>query len=76
MSYEQMAIKAYRNDTEEKRHKAIAAGKAIDNACELEHATESGVTRCHFMLSNWLKYFSSEALGDRVKLLYNQTNQQ
>jgi hypothetical protein len=71
MKYEEQAKKAYANDPEERANKAIAAGRAIDNALELEY-TKGGTTNSHFMMSNYLKYFSYEALGtDRIKLLWN-----
>lgn len=71
MGYEQMANKAYSKDSEEKRYKAVAAGKAIDNALKTEYSAGDGTTKSHFMMHNWLKYFSTEALGDRIKLVYN-----
>ena len=73
MSYQQTASKAYARDSEEKYKKAVAAGIAIDNALVTEYGPE-GKTKSHFMTSNWLKYFSYEALGaDRIKLLYAKT---
>ncbi len=67
-SYKDMAIKAYANDDENKRYKAVSAGTAIDNALKLNYGL-GGTTRCHFMMDNYLKYFSYEALGHRNKLL-------
>ena len=70
MKFHEQAIKAYSQDPEEKQKKAIAAGKAIDNALKVEYS-KGGITKSHFMLSNYLKYFSYEALGsERLKLLY------
>jgi hypothetical protein len=70
MKWEEQARIAYANDTEDKRHKAIAAGRAMDNALELEYS-KGGHTHSHFMTSNWLKYFSPEALGkERILLLW------
>ena len=71
MSYEEQAKKAYANDDEGKRNKAIAAGRAIDNALNVEYS-KGGTTKSHFMMSNYLKYFSYEALGaERIKLLWS-----
>ena len=64
-----MAIRAYANDTPEKRHKAVSAGKAIDNGINLSY-TPGGASRTHFNMEQWLKYFSPEKLGDRIKLIY------
>ena len=72
MSYEEQAVKAYANDEPTKKHKAIAAGRAIDNALKLQYS-KGGITKSHFMLSNYLKYFSYESLGaNRIKLLWLQ----
>jgi hypothetical protein len=77
MKWQEQAAMAYANDTEEKRNKAIAAGKAMDNALDKSYSTGNeqghgaGVTKSHFMTDNWLKYFSYEALGgERVRLLH------
>lgn len=64
--YQQLAIKYYSNHKD--LHKAIAAGKAIDNALKLDYS-KSGVTNCHFMMSNYLKYFDY----DKLKQLQNDT---
>jgi hypothetical protein len=70
MKWQNQAELAYSNDDNSKRSKAIAAGKAIDNALELEYG-KGGGTKSHFMTDNWLKYFSYEALGpERIKLLW------
>lgn len=71
--YADQAKIAYSNDTKDKRAKAIAAGVAIDNALKLEY-TNGGTTKQHFMMGNYLKYFSYEALGsDRALLLISHT---
>lgn len=54
--YAEQAIELYPDD-EVKRNKAMAAGKAMDNALKLEY-TKGGSTKCHFMMSNYLKYFA------------------
>ncbi len=72
MGYEEQANKAYAKDTYEKLSKAVAAGKAIDNALKTEYS-KGGITKSHFMIDNWLKYFSYEALGgERVRLLWGR----
>lgn len=68
MSYQQKALKAYAKDTEEKRHKAVSAGKLLDNRLKKEYGKE-GSTNCHFDMAAYNKYFSYEALGERNKLL-------
>jgi len=55
-TYAEQALDLY-PDNEEKRNKAIAAGKAMDNALKLEYS-KGGTTICHFMMSNYLKYFA------------------
>lgn len=69
-SYENIARIAYANDDELKLHKAISAGKAIDNSLKKEYGIGGG-TKCHFMTENYLKYFTYEALGKRNLLLNN-----
>lgn len=59
ISYKQQAETHYKN--EPKRSKAIAAGTAMDNALRLEY-TKGGHSKCHFMMDNYLKYFTYEAL--------------
>lgn len=72
--YENMAVKAYANDSEEKKRKAIASGKAIDNALKLEYG-KGGGTKSHFMIDNWMAYFSYEAMGpERIRLMYAINN--
>lgn len=78
MDWGKQAEIAYANDNEEKRKKAMAAGRAMDNALKKEYSAGNdfghgaGRTDCHFMTSNWIKYFSYEALGkERIKLLWN-----
>jgi len=66
MNYEEMARIAYANDP--KLKKALAAGIAMDNAMKLDRS-KGGATNCHFMMDNFLKYFSYEALGERNILL-------
>ncbi len=63
LTFEEQAEVAYAKDSEKKRKKAIAAGRAIDNALNNER-------NCHFMADNYVKYFDWDALGlERVKLL-------
>jgi hypothetical protein len=76
MSWEQKAKAAYINDTPNKLRKAMAAGRAIDNALAIDYSDGginghgAGRTDCHFMTSNWLAYFSYEALGKDRLLLF------
>ena len=73
MSWEYKAKIAYSKDSDKKKEKAIAAGRALDNALEVKYS-KGGTTKSHFMLDNYLKYFSFEALGsERLKLLYSNT---
>lgn len=62
MSYEEQAKIYYSNDDPKLLHKAISAGKLIDNRLKCKY-TKGGVTNCFFDVSNYLKYFSYEALG-------------
>lgn len=63
ITWEETAKVAYAKDSEQKRKKAIAAGRAMDNALNSER-------HCHFMADNYVKYFIWDALGiERVKLL-------
>jgi len=59
-----MAKKYYYNH--EDFNKALAAGIAMDNALKKEYSI-SGVTKSHFMMSNYLKYFSYERLPENRK---------
>jgi len=59
MRYKQMAIDYYTNHKDYK--KALAAGIAMDNALKKDYTT-GGSTNTHFMMSNFLKYFSYEKL--------------
>ena len=68
MNYEQMAAKAYANDSPEKLHKATSAGKLLDNRLKKEYQSEVA-TNTHFDMASYNKYFSYEALGHRNKLL-------
>lgn len=52
--FESLAIKHY--STDPRLRKAIAAGRAMDNAMKLAYGP-GGTTRCHFMMDNYLKYF-------------------
>ena len=63
--YESQAKDYYANDY--RLPKAVAAGIAIDNALKLDY-TKGGHTKTHFMIGNYLKYFSYEAL---IKLKKN-----
>jgi hypothetical protein len=74
MDWQKQAEIAYSMDAEEKKKKAIAAGKAMDNALKKEY-TKGGTTHSHFLTENWIKYFSYEALGkERLKLLWYKNN--
>lgn len=55
--YKEQAIKYYKGT--EKFNKAYAAGVAMDNAMKLGDGL---TTNCHFMMWNYLKYFSYEAI--------------
>jgi hypothetical protein len=57
--YKQMAIEYYSNHKDFK--KAYSAGEAMDNALKKEY-TNGGTTKTHFMMDNFLKYFSYEKL--------------
>lgn len=57
--YKEMAVKYYTGHKDFK--KALAAGIAMDNALRKEYGV-GGTTRTHFMMSNFLKYFSYEKL--------------
>ena len=54
-----MAHKYYANHAEFK--KALAAGTAMDNAMKKDYGIGGG-TNTHFMMDNFLKYFSYERL--------------
>jgi hypothetical protein len=43
----------------DKKKKATAAGKAMDNALKVSYS-KGGTTKCHFMITNYLKYFDYE----------------
>jgi len=62
--YKEMAEKYYKNHNE--YSKAIAAGTAMDNALKKEYSI-GGVTNTHFMMGNFLKYFSYERLPENRK---------
>jgi hypothetical protein len=66
--YQELAVKAYAQDTPKKRAKAIAAGVAMDNALKLEY-TAGGTTHCRFLSDQYEAYFSPEALAHRNKLI-------
>jgi hypothetical protein len=71
MKWAEQAEIYYAKDPDNKRLKAIAAGKAMDNALKLEY-TKGGTTNCHFMMTNWLAYFDYDVLGsERIKLMFN-----
>jgi hypothetical protein len=59
--YKELAIKYYKNHKE--YEKALAAGVAMDNALEKKYSI-GGVTKTHFMMNNFLKYFSYERLPE------------
>jgi hypothetical protein len=62
--YKQMAIEHYANHKD--FNKALAAGTAMDNALKKDY-TKGGTTNCHFMMDNFLKYFSYERLPENRK---------
>ena len=64
--YKELAIKFYTGHKD--YSKALAAGVAIDNALKKEY-TKGGATKCHFMMDNFLKYFSFEKLPKRNETL-------
>lgn len=57
--YKDMANKFYKGHKD--FDKAFAAGTAMDNALTKEYS-KGGHSNCHFMLDNFLKYFSYERL--------------
>jgi len=61
ISYKEKAETLYQNSLDKLRNKAIAAGKAMDNAMKLEYSV-GGTTNCHFMIDNYLKYFDYEKI--------------
>ena len=69
MNYEEQAKIYYLNDNEKLLNKAIAAGKLIDNRLKCQY-TKGGTNNCFFDISNYLKYFSFEALGKERYLNY------
>lgn len=62
--YKELAEKYYKNHKE--YNKAYAAAEAMDNSLKLDY-TKGGVTHTHFMMSNYLKYFSYERLPENRK---------
>lgn len=61
-NYKLLAIKYYTGHKD--YNKAIAAGVAIDNALKKEYSP-GGSTNTHFMINNYFKYFSYEALTNK-----------
>jgi hypothetical protein len=59
--YQQLAQTYYVNHKDYK--KALAAGIAMDNALKKDY-TIGGSTNTHFMMLNFLKYFSYERLPE------------
>lgn len=57
--YKEQAEKYYSNH--ELYAKAMAAATALDNSLNLDYS-KGGISNCHFMMNNYLKYFSYEAL--------------
>lgn len=57
--YENLAKKYYKESSF--LNKAVAAGKAIDNALELKYS-KGGATKTYFMMDNYLKYFTYEKI--------------
>lgn len=69
MNYEEQAKIYYSNDNTTILNKAISAGKLIDNRLKISY-TKGGTNNCFFDVSNYLKYFSFEALGKERCLNY------
>lgn len=59
--YKEMVLKYYAGHPD--FDKAMAAGTAMDNALKKEYGAGGG-TRTHFMMDNYLKYFSYERLPE------------
>lgn len=59
--YKELAEQYYANHKD--YNKALAAGIAMDNALKKDY-TIGGSTNTHFMMSNFLKYFSYERLPE------------
>ena len=59
--YKAMANKYYAGQKD--FNKAFAAGTAMDNALKKDYGVGGG-TDTHFMLSNYLKYFTYERLPE------------
>jgi hypothetical protein len=66
--YEELARKAYANDGDKKRNKAIAAGRAIDNGLKKEYS-KGGTTHCRFDAVQYEAFFSEEKLGHRLQII-------
>ncbi len=66
--YKEMAYKYYQNHKD--FNKALAAGTAMDNALKKEYSI-GGTTKTHFMMDNFLKYFSYERLPENRALAGN-----
>ena len=62
--YKEMAETYYSGHKE--YPKAKAAGTAMDNALKKEYS-KGGTTNTHFMMDNFLKYFSWERLPENRK---------
>ncbi len=62
--YKKLAERFYKNHKE--FNKAYAAGVAMDNALKLDYS-KGGTTNCHFMMDNFLKYFTYERLPENRK---------
>lgn len=62
--YVELANKYYKGHKDYK--KALAAATAMDNALKLEYS-KGGTTNCHFMMSNYLKYFDYQRLPKNRK---------
>ncbi len=58
--YKELAEKYYKGKSNFR--KALSAGIALDNALKLDY-TKGGSTNCHFMIDNYLKYFTYEKLN-------------
>ena len=64
-NYEQLAKELYKDASTDKLHKAISAGKQMDNSLKKEYGSE-GSTDCHFRIDQYLKYFSYEAIKSKT----------
>jgi hypothetical protein len=66
--YKEMAEKHYKDHKD--LPKALAAGIAMDNALKKEYGGGGG-TKTHFMMDNFLKYFTYERLPENRAPRFN-----